>query len=101
MRDSCVRTLPLEYVESNGAGHIRKMHIEIWRHKPDTPELAPPKLHAAILAASEAVMPFELASITTRGTVEYQTLSHTDWSRNGALHDLRSGREAVVARQTT
>ena len=38
MTDVSIRTLLLEFVDSNGASHIREMHIEILRHKPDTPE---------------------------------------------------------------
>jgi len=44
-----IRTLILEFVDSNGASHIREMHIEIMRHKPDTPE------HAIRARPSEAV----------------------------------------------
>ncbi len=38
MTDVSLRTLLLEFVDANGASHIREMHIEILRHKPDTPE---------------------------------------------------------------
>ena len=38
MTDVSIRTLLLEFVDANGASHIREMHIEILRHKPDTPE---------------------------------------------------------------
>ena len=38
MTDVSIRTLLLEFVDSNGASHIREMHIEILRHKPDTSE---------------------------------------------------------------
>lgn len=38
MTDVSIRTLQLEFVDSNGASHIREMRIEILRHKPDTPE---------------------------------------------------------------
>jgi hypothetical protein len=38
MSDVSVRTLILEFVDSNGANHIREMHIEILRHKPGAPE---------------------------------------------------------------
>jgi len=38
MTDVSIRTMLLEFVDSNGASHIREMHIEILRHKPDTPE---------------------------------------------------------------
>jgi hypothetical protein len=38
MRDVSIRTLLLEFVDANGASHIRELHIEILRHRPDTPE---------------------------------------------------------------
>ena len=38
MSDVSIRTLILEFVDSNGASHIREMHIEILRQKPGTPE---------------------------------------------------------------
>lgn len=38
MSDVSIRTLILEFVDSNGASHIREMHIEILRQKPRTPE---------------------------------------------------------------
>jgi hypothetical protein len=38
MADVSIRTLILEFVDANGASHIREMHIEILRQKPDTPE---------------------------------------------------------------
>ena len=38
MSDISIRTLILEFVDSNGASHIREMHIEILRQKPGTPE---------------------------------------------------------------
>jgi len=40
MTDVSIRTMLLEFVDSNGASHIREMHIEILRHKSDTPEHA-------------------------------------------------------------
>ena len=33
-----IRTLMLEMVDQNGASHIRELHIEILRDRPDTPE---------------------------------------------------------------
>jgi len=39
----------LEFVDANGASHIRELHIEILRHKPDTPE------HTIRARLSEAV----------------------------------------------
>ena len=44
-----IRTLVLEYVDGHGASHIREMHIEILRQKPDTPE------HTIRARLSEAV----------------------------------------------
>ncbi|UCG56450.1 MAG: hypothetical protein JSU70_16500 [Phycisphaerales bacterium] len=38
MTDVSIRTMLLEYVDSNGASHIRELHVEILRHKPNTPE---------------------------------------------------------------
>jgi len=38
MQDVSVRTMLLEFMDANGASHIREMHIEILRHKPGTPE---------------------------------------------------------------
>ena len=49
MSDVSIRTMLLEFVDSNGASHIREMHIEILRHKPDTPE------HTIRARLSEAV----------------------------------------------
>jgi len=49
MTDISIRTMLLEFVDSNGASHIREMHIEILRHKPDTPE------HTIRARLSEAV----------------------------------------------
>jgi len=49
MTDVSIRTLLLEFVDSNGASHIREMHIEILRHRPDTPE------HTIRARLSEAV----------------------------------------------
>jgi hypothetical protein len=49
MVDIAIRTLLLEFVEANGASHIRELHIEILRHKPDTPE------HTVRARLSEAV----------------------------------------------
>ncbi|MFC1765392.1 DNA methyltransferase [Planctomycetota bacterium] len=44
-----IRTMLLEFVDTNGASHIRQMHIEILRQKPDTPE------HTIRARLSEAV----------------------------------------------
>jgi len=49
MSDVSIRTLLLEYVDSHGASHIREMHIEILRRRPDTPE------HTIRARLSEAV----------------------------------------------
>jgi len=49
MTDVSIRTLILEFVDSNGASHIREMHIEILRQKPGTPE------HTIRARLSEAV----------------------------------------------
>ena len=49
MTDVSIRTLLLEYVDSNGASHIRQMHIEVLRRRPDTPE------HTIRARLSEAV----------------------------------------------
>jgi len=49
MSDVSIRTLLLEFVDSNGASHIREMHIEIVRQKPGTPE------HTIRARLSEAV----------------------------------------------
>jgi hypothetical protein len=49
MTDISIRTLLLEFVDANGASHIREMHIEILRHRPDTPE------HTIRARLSEAV----------------------------------------------
>jgi hypothetical protein len=49
MTDVSIRTMLLEFVDANGASHIRQMHIEILRHKPDTPE------HTIRARLSEAV----------------------------------------------
>jgi len=49
MSDVSIRTMLLEFVDSNGASHIRELHIEILRHKPDTPE------HTIRARLSEAV----------------------------------------------
>jgi len=49
MTDVSIRTLLLEFVDSNGASHIREMHIEILRRRPDTPE------HTIRARLSEAV----------------------------------------------
>jgi len=38
MTDVSIRTMLLECVDANGASHIRELHVEILRHKPDTPE---------------------------------------------------------------
>ena len=38
MSDVSIRTMLLEFVDSNGASHIREMYIEILRQKPGTPE---------------------------------------------------------------
>jgi hypothetical protein len=49
MTDISIRTMLLEFVDANGASHIRELHIEILRHKPDTPE------HTIRARLSEAV----------------------------------------------
>jgi hypothetical protein len=49
MSDVSIRTLLLEFVDSNGASHIQEMHIEILRQKPGTPE------HTIRARLSEAV----------------------------------------------
>jgi hypothetical protein len=49
MTDVSIRTLILEFVDSQGASHIRQMHIEILRHRPGTPE------HTIRARLSEAV----------------------------------------------
>ena len=49
MQQSSIRTLVLEFVDTNGASHIREMHIEILRVKPGTPE------HTIRARLSEAV----------------------------------------------
>jgi hypothetical protein len=49
MTDVSIRTMLLEFVDSNGASHIRELHVEILRHKPDTPE------HTVRARLSEAV----------------------------------------------
>ena len=38
MHETPIRTLILEFVDTNGASHIREMHVEILRVKPGTPE---------------------------------------------------------------
>jgi hypothetical protein len=49
MTDISIRTMLLEFVDANGASHLREMHIEILRHRPDTPE------HTIRARLSEAV----------------------------------------------
>ncbi len=49
MKDVSIRTLLLEFVDANGACHLREMHVEILRHKPETPE------HTIRARLSEAV----------------------------------------------
>lgn len=49
MSDVSIRTMLLEFVDSNGASHIREMHIEILREKPGVPE------HTIRARLSEAV----------------------------------------------
>ena len=49
MTDVSIRTMLLEFVDSNGASRIRELHIEILRHKRDTPE------HTIRARLSEAV----------------------------------------------
>ena len=49
MSDVSIRTMLLEFVDANGASHIREMHIEILRQRPDTPE------HTIRARLSEAV----------------------------------------------
>ena len=46
---AAVRTLILEYVDKNGASHIREMHIQVLQQKPGTPE------HTIRARLSEAV----------------------------------------------
>lgn len=36
--EGSITTLIVEYVDTNGASHIRELHIEVLRHKPGTPE---------------------------------------------------------------
>jgi hypothetical protein len=43
-----IRTLVLEYVDQNGASHIRELHIEVLQRRPGTPRFStdrgkPPK----------------------------------------------------------
>lgn len=49
MKDISIRKLILEFVDANGASHIREMHIEILQRRPDTPE------HTIRARLSEAV----------------------------------------------
>ena len=49
MSNTTIRTLVLEYVDNNGASHIREMHIEILQRRPNTPE------HTIRARLSEAV----------------------------------------------
>ena len=49
MTDVSIRTMLLEFVDVRGASHIREMHIEILRRRPDTPE------HTIRARLSEAV----------------------------------------------
>jgi len=49
MANVSIRTLILEFMDANGASHIRQMHIEILQHKPGTPE------HTIRARLSEAV----------------------------------------------
>ncbi|MFC1678086.1 hypothetical protein ACFL3G_13635 [Planctomycetota bacterium] len=49
MSDVSIRTLILEFMDANGASHIRQMHIEILRQRPETPE------HTIRARLSEAV----------------------------------------------
>ena len=44
-----IKTLVLEYMDREGAAHIRELHIEILREKPGTPE------HTIRARLSEAV----------------------------------------------
>ena len=44
-----IRTILLEMVDNNGASHIRELHIEILRDRPETPE------HTIRARLSEAV----------------------------------------------
>ena len=46
---TAIRTLILEYVDTNGASHIREMYIEVLKRKPGTPE------HTVRARLSEAV----------------------------------------------
>ena len=49
MSNTTIRTLVLEYIDNNGASHIREMHIEILQRRPNTPE------HTIRARLSEAV----------------------------------------------
>ena len=49
MSNTTIRTLVLEYIDNNGASHIRQMHIEILQRRPNTPE------HTIRARLSEAV----------------------------------------------
>ena len=49
MSNDSIRTLILEFVDTNGASHIREVHIEILQRRPDTPE------HTIRARLSEAV----------------------------------------------
>ncbi len=49
MADTSIRTMLLEFVDGNGASHIRELHIEVLRHRPGTPE------HTIRARLSEAV----------------------------------------------
>jgi len=49
MSNTTIRNLVLEYVDNNGASHIREMHVEILQRRPNTPE------HTIRARLSEAV----------------------------------------------
>jgi hypothetical protein len=49
MSDTTVKTLILEYLDYNGACHVRELHIEVLRERPGTPE------HTIRARLSEAV----------------------------------------------
>ena len=49
MSNTTIRTLVLEYIDNNGASHIREMHVEILQRRPNTPE------HTIRARLSEAV----------------------------------------------
>ena len=62
-----IRTLVLEYMDREGAAHIRELHIEILREKPGTPE------HTIRARLSEAVADADWV-ITGEGKFDHQSL---------------------------